>query len=85
MHATTRRRRATTLRLNFAPIDRWAESRGAETEAQADREVATALALDRSTIWRYRHGQLRPSLSAAIAVARLIGVTVDDLVEEVAA
>jgi len=42
-------------------------------------EVARRLGKDRSTVWRYEHGQIKPAASTLFLLAELYGVTVDIL------
>jgi transcriptional regulator with XRE-family HTH domain len=62
-------------------FDANAERLGATTDAAK----AELIGVDRVTLWRYRTGRLTPSLDRAYAIARTLGITVDDLIERPAA
>jgi transcriptional regulator with XRE-family HTH domain len=51
-------------------------------EARRTSRKALAQAIDRTepTVWKYEHHQIDPPFSAAVAIAKALGVTIDALV-----
>lgn len=66
---------ATGSGINFELFDLKCAERGA-----LDEESRAALAVvDRVTLWRWRGGKVRPSLSNLMHIARTLEVTLDEL------
>jgi DNA-binding XRE family transcriptional regulator len=61
------------------------DSRTTALGATTDQARAALVGIDRVTMWRWRVGRLTPSLDRAMALAQQLGVTVNDLFEEVVA
>lgn len=82
---TATSRRATdatpTVRMRLDVFDTHAERLGAASDA----EKADLINVDRVTMWRYRKGLMRPSLARAMAIAEMLNVSLDELIERDAA
>lgn len=72
---------ATQVRLRLDVFDQRTEELGAATDAAR----AELIDVDRVTMWRYRTGRLTPSLDKAMAIAAQLGITVEELIEQVSA
>lgn len=81
MTATTNSKSATPPRLNFDVFDVECAKRGALDDTARGRLVG----VDRTTVWRWRHGRQYPSLDAVSRIAEQFEVPVEDLIERRAA
>lgn len=68
---------ATPVRLRADMFDQLTAGHDATT----DPARARLIGVDRATLWRMRKGQLVPSVSLAMHIARVLGVRVEDLFE----
>lgn len=66
---------AATPKFNSALFDERCEAQGAVSEA----EKAALCDVDRTTIHRFRRGEMGPRLEVARRMAERLGVTVDEL------
>lgn len=67
------------IRLRGNVLDERAIRFGAKTEI----ELAQHLGIDRTTLYRIRNGKTTPSLELAMDLAGRLGVTVEELFEQV--
>lgn len=57
------------------PIKKWMEEHGLD-----DKAAALRLGLDRSQIWRLRHGKCRPSIKTAMRLEPITGIPAATLI-----
>lgn len=76
--ATERGSPASDSTFRADEFDRLAEARGARTETAK----AALAAVDRTTLYRLRKGQISPNVSLAMRMARALGVPVEHLFGE---
>lgn len=57
----------------------------ARLHATDESSRAELAGVDRTTLWRWRHGKQTPSLEKATDIAARFGISVEDLIERAAA
>jgi len=67
--------------LDWDLIDRWAAGLHGGGRQGADAKIAKAIGVNRVTVWRYRRGEISPTLATAAALALLTGSPLDSLVD----